>query len=365
MSIRKNKYGIWQIDFTTQTGKRIRQSSGTADKRLAQELHDQLKAESYKVDKLNYRPERTVEEALVRFLEEAEHQKDLETKIKHAKYWREKLGNRLLSSLTSDDIYTNLPTNYQQNRNKKLSPSTQNRYRTSIMRALSLAKQAGWIDSIPYLPKNAEPKKRVRWITQAEANRLISNLSLEWMREVCSFALITGARMMEILTLTWDKIDFSQSIAIVTSDIAKSGRARALPLPVNAINFLRQKQTRRISEYVFHRGLGKFISDIDREDFSRALKLSGIKDFRFHDLRHTWASWHIQSGTPLMALKELGGWETIEMVQKYAHLSASHLLNYANHVKVTSKLTFDPINSGAANSEEDTILDSNKKAVSY
>ena len=66
-----------------------------------------------------------------------------------------------------------------------------------------------------------------------------------------------------------------------------------------------------------------------------------------------------------MALKELGGWETIEMVQKYAHLSASHLLNYANHVKVTSKLTFGPANYDSANSEEDAILDSNKKAASY
>lgn len=358
----KNKYGVWQIDFTTPSGRRIRSSSGRTDKRLAQELHDKLKAESYKVERLNKQPERTVEDALIRFLEDTEHQKDLETKIHHAQYWRDRIGHKNLSSLTSDDIYNNLPTHKRTG--ERLSPSTQNRYRTSIMRALNLAKQAGWVDAIPYLAKNDEPKKRVRWITQDEANRFLDSLNLEWMREVCSFALLTGARMSEILTLTWDKIDFPRSIAIVTSDVAKSGHARSLPLPRNAVNFLRQKETRRISQYVFHRGKGKMISDIDREDFKRALQRAGISDFRFHDLRHTWASWHIQSGTPLMVLKELGGWETIEMVQKYAHLNAGHLLQYANHVKVTSKLTFSATNSDSQN-EEDLCFDTNKKAVSY
>lgn len=86
----------------------------------------------------------------------------------------------------------------------------------------------------------------------------------------------------------------------------------------------------------FHSGTGKLRDDISRRDFKRALQRANIKNFRFHDLRHTWASWHIQRGTPLMVLKELGGWETIEMVQKYAHLNADHLLSYVNQVKFSS-----------------------------
>ncbi|AEC20066.1 hypothetical protein PT7_1526 [Pusillimonas sp. T7-7] len=62
-----------------------------------------------------------------------------------------------------------------------------------------------------------------------------------------------------------------------------------------------------------------------------------IEDFRFHDFRHTWASWHVQQGTPLMVLKELGGWEAIEMVQKYAHLAPSHIASHAKTVTFWSQ----------------------------
>ncbi len=63
-----------------------------------------------------------------------------------------------------------------------------------------------------------------------------------------------------------------------------------------------------------------------------ALKRAGIENFRWHDLRHTWASWHVQSGTPLQVLQELGGWSSCEMVLRYAHLSAAHLADYAERL---------------------------------
>lgn len=77
---------------------------------------------------------------------------------------------------------------------------------------------------------------------------------------------------------------------------------------------------------------GERLMDIERKEFNRALQAVQISDFRFHDLRHTWASWHIQNGTPLMMLKEMGGWETLEMVKKYAHLSAEHLNRFVDSV---------------------------------
>jgi len=63
-----------------------------------------------------------------------------------------------------------------------------------------------------------------------------------------------------------------------------------------------------------------------------ALKRAGISNFSFHDLRHTWASWLVQSGVPLSALQEMGGWESIEMVQRYAHLAPNHLTQHAMQI---------------------------------
>ena len=62
------------------------------------------------------------------------------------------------------------------------------------------------------------------------------------------------------------------------------------------------------------------------------MQRAGIAEFRWHDLRHTWASWHAQAGTPLHVLQELGGWESAEMVRKYAHLSTVHLTEYVDRV---------------------------------
>ena len=70
--------------------------------------------------------------------------------------------------------------------------------------------------------------------------------------------------------------------------------------------------------------------------WKRALERAGIeKTFRWHDLRHTWASWHVQSGTPLQELMELGSWASYEMVLRYAHLAADHLQGAAGPISGT------------------------------
>ena len=75
---------------------------------------------------------------------------------------------------------------------------------------------------------------------------------------------------------------------------------------------------------------GKTVHQVNTKAWHKALKRVGIENFRWHDLRHTWASWHIQEGTPQHVLQELGGWSTPEMVQKYAHLSSEHLAQWVD-----------------------------------
>lgn len=104
----------------------------------------------------------------------------------------------------------------------------------------------------------------------------------------------------------------------------------SLPLSAEAILVLRRRQGKH-SRWVFtYRGKG--VKRGNTKAFKAALKRAGIANFRWHDLRHTWASWHVQNGTPIPVLQQLGGWKTLAMVMRYAHLGASHLAGYADNL---------------------------------
>lgn len=119
-------------------------------------------------------------------------------------------------------------------------------------------------------------------------------------------------------------------VAWVHHDQIKNGKA--LPIPLNAAAILvlrRQVGKHRERVFTFR---GQPVSQVNTKAWKQALKHAGIENFRWHDLRHTWASWHVQSGTPLQVLQELGGWSCYEMVLRYAHLSAGHLADYAENL---------------------------------
>lgn len=337
MSIKK-RGDTYYIDINTPDGSRIRKSTGTADKKKAQQYHDKVKAELWEVNRLNKKPDRLFEEIIILMLKDGQGQARLDYKQAHAEYFLTKFKGRSIQSITSDELTNSLP-DFNQSTGEKLTNATKNRYRATILRAFSLAYKLGWIDAVPYVPRFKEPKVRVRWLTKEKAALLLSNLQLDWMRDVCFFALSTGARMSEIFTLTWHNVDMINKVATVTSENAKSGKARALLLNDDAIEVIRRLRFKGGGDYVFTRSTNKRVFDIDRRDFKNACIRSGIEDFTFHDLRHTWASWHVQAGTPLYTLKTLGGWEVLEMVNKYAHLNANHLLNFANNVTFTAQGT--------------------------
>jgi integrase len=340
MPIRKDKVsGIWKLSlYPPGGGSRIRRSTGTTDKQAAQEYHDRLKAELWRQTKLGEQPDRVFDEAALDMLKLSEGQRDYETKVRHVTYWREALGATTpLRSLTAGTILEKLPTHTTHPHRKPtpVAPATKNRYLASIERILHLAVEWEWLAKAPKLSKFKEPDKRVRWEPPAIIGPLISGMTLEWMRDLSLVAVATGMREDELPSLEPSYVDLPQANAWVVAEEAKSGYARSVPLNDDALGVLRRRII-KAKRYVFERpsrdGKVRKISQVEARCFKRACVAVGIDDFHFHDLRHTWASWHAQNGTPLMALKELGGWETIEMVQKYAHLAPSHLAHHATTV---------------------------------
>ncbi|MHB1933661.1 MAG: tyrosine-type recombinase/integrase [Leptospirillum sp.] len=314
----------WWISFTTPQGKRVRYSAQTEDKQQAQEFHDQLKAEAWRQTKLKERPSRIWDEAGVRWLEEKSHKRSLNDDIKMLRWLQTYLRGKKLVEIDRPFIDRLV----REKKKSGVTPATVNRMLALVRSILRKCVEWDWMDSAPVIRLLSEPKRRIRWITRQEAETLLLCLP-EHQAELARFALATGLRQGNILSLEWSQIDLARGICWIHPDQAKGGKGIGVPLNHEALSVLRRqagKHERRVFVYD-----GKPISQVNTKAWRKALVKAGIKEFRWHDLRHTWASWHVQGGTPLHVLQELGGWESIEMVRRYAHLAPDHLAEYAKN----------------------------------
>jgi integrase len=193
------------------------------------------------------------------------------------------------------------------------------------------------------------PKQRIRWLTQDEADRLLAALP-EHLAEMARFTLATGLRAANVTGLTWSQVDLARRVGWVHADEAKDGVALNVPLNDEAVLVLR-RQVGKHSVWVFTYH-DQPIANPNGKAWRKALDRAGIRayrgkeagslyptqavykydDFRWHDLRHTWASWHVMAGTPLEVLMELGGWDDYNMARRYAHLAPAHVAPYSRNL---------------------------------
>lgn len=319
MSIKKHpKTGIWYVHISRK-GKTIRRSAGTKNRDEAQELHDKLASELWRESVLGERKQHKFDDAVVIFRAYAKGSKAPSTKLHHATYWMRFFAGRILETIQSYEILSWLPAD--------ISDATKNRYLSSIGRIFSLAVSHGLTNHKPKLTKFREKKVHIRFLTKPEFQRFCVHLDTPWMFQLSRFAVLTGMRAGEIFNLRWEHVNFAK--CSVSAIDPKSGISRAVPLNAPAIEILKIREKKGY-EYCFTRESGRKLTQVDSRMIETACKKAGIARLRFHDLRHTWASWHVQSGTTLSVLRELGGWESVAMVQKYAHLNSDHLQPYAH-----------------------------------
>ncbi|EEZ6755032.1 site-specific integrase, partial [Escherichia coli] len=226
---------------------------------------------------------------------------------------------------------------------KPVSTQTKAKHLAMIKAILRAAERDWkWLEKAPVIKIPAVRNKRVRWLEKEEAKRLIDECP-EPLKSVVKFALATGLRKSNIINLEWQQIDMQRRVAWVNPEESKSNRAIGVALNDTACKVLRD-QIGKHHKWVFvHTKAAKRADGtstpavrkmrIDsKTSWLSACRRAGIEDFRFHDLRHTWASWLIQSGVPLSVLQEMGGWESIEMVRRYAHLAPNHLTEHARKI---------------------------------
>ena len=242
------------------------------------------------------------------------------------KWWISQLGDNKLADITPDKI-SRLRDGLLK---KGFQKSSTNRYIAALSSAYSMAvKEFGWIDINPCsrVRKLSEPRGRTRFLTDDERERLLNSCEESNTKElliIVLLALSTGARKNEIRWLRWDDVNIQTGTVIFRE--TKNGTIRSVPIVGRGLDLIREwGKIRRLDTDLVFPGRNPKHPVLFEKSWKRALKESDIEDFRFHDLRHSAASYLIMAGVHMRTVAEILGHKTLAMVQRYSHLSPEHL----------------------------------------
>lgn len=292
----------------------------------------------------------TVADLIDRFVESCipKHPRYYPKKVQQLQRWRAELGSLHLCDLS--------PAHLSQVRDKLLnelttkktlrSPSTVNRYLAAFSKALSIAvKEWGWLEENPAfkISKPKEAQGRDRYLSLEEKTRLLEACRASMnphLYPIVSIALLTGMRYGEIVKLHWK--DICLGMKHITLRETKNGDKRIIPLTDTVIEVLKAMSSfgSTAMELIFTSKKTTTTHPISiRKSFARALKVAGIHSFRFHDLRHTAASYLAMNGATQGELMAILGHRSPQMTRRYAHYSQQHLgeLMHKMNTKITNK----------------------------
>jgi integrase len=324
---RRKNSRYWWVHIVLPDGRRVCQSTRCLGRAEAKAFLVRLKSKSLGAPEHKDLGGFTWSQAVPRYLEESADKKTLPDDRDHLK----KLDRYLrFQQLHAIDMTALQPFIRDRKDNDAVTNATVNRALEIVRRILNLAHQDWrWIRAVPKIRMLKEPRRRVRFLRREEASRLLDAMP-KHMRPIVKFALATGCRAGEIFGLEWNRVDLARKVAWLDHGATKSGDGRGIPLNADAISAL-QSTFGRHPRWCFTFAGRRIQKSSTAWDSAR--KRAGIEDFRFHDLRHTWASWHVQSGTSLPELMELGGWKSYEMVLRYAHLAPEKLSSVACRIE--------------------------------
>jgi integrase len=277
---------------------------------------------------------RTVKDLLERYKEtEIPKKKDQVNPERHADFWIDRLGNLKLFELTRAAI-----VEVRDELAKDRAPSTVNRYLALLSHACTMAEREWeWMDTNPLRKVSRMPESigRVRYLSDDERTRLLRAAKASdhpHLYVIVLIALTTGARKGEILGLRWKDVDLGSNRAVLHD--TKNKERRTLALVPQVLDELKKLQkVRRIDDdQIFadpdatsnsrQKPPGYFYFE---KDWRKARDAAQLKDFRFHDLRHSCASYLAMNGATTAEIAAVLGHKTLVMVKRYSHLSDEHV----------------------------------------
>ena len=319
--------GVWHTCIR-HNGKKIQRSLkipvGTLkNKKIAKDIESKIKVQLIEENYFD-KPigsNKTFEQMIEKFVKEYTPTLSANTQKAYKYYlnnFRRFFGDPKISSMTPKMI-----TRYKvERRQNGASSSTINRELYTLSKAFSLAvNEWEWLNANPVskVSKEKEDNERDRWLSSDEEKRLL-NYCPGWLIDIVVFALHTGLRQDELLSLEWPRVDFSRRTILIQK--TKTGKPRTLPVNRVALGILeeRSKVGSIKNDLVFLSANGtKFNRHNIKRAFKRSLMRAGIKNFRFHDLRHTFATRLVQKSEDLYKVAKLLGHRNIKMTQRYAH----------------------------------------------
>jgi len=313
----------WWVRFTI-GGRRVRRSTGTDDRAKAEEFETRLRDRYWRQKHLGERIH-TFREAAERYLAETADKRSHDKDVQRLGWF---LETREFAELELHEIDREALDAARAKLAEAFSTTTGNHYLATVRAVLRRAQHEWrWLDSAPKVPMFRRRLAEPRWATRAQIAKLVKHLPPHT-ADMALFAVATGLRKSNITGLTWDRIDLRRRTAYVPAGEAKAGRGIPIALNADAMAVLKRWKGRHEKWVFVYRG--RRIRQVSTKAWRRAAREAGLEGFRFHDLRHTWASWQVQAETPLSVLQEMGGWQSFEMVRRYAHLSPGHLRRYAD-----------------------------------
>jgi integrase len=311
---------VWWMDFIYK-GKRFRRSTETTDRRMARRIFDKVKGEVAEGKWFERLPgeDKLFTDLMDKYL--AEHA-SLTASARSFRGYAKRLSS-FFGNHTILEITPSLINEYKiQRRNDGVKPATTNRELATMKKAFNLAlKEWQWVKDNPVskVSMEKEDNKRDRWLMRDEEGRLLGACEF-WLMELVVFALNTGMRLSEILGLTWKGVDlFRKTLTVFKS---KNGEKRTIPMNATVFEMLKDKaKVRSIrTDLVFP---SQAFTIIDKCNVGKAFRLARekakVEDFRFHDLRHTFATRLVQAGKDLYQVQCLLGHKSPSMTQRYAH----------------------------------------------
>ena len=320
---RKNS-NIWQMCFHL-NGKKIRKSTKTSNKKVAQRILDKAKVEAaegkFLVNEKGNMPfGQLVDEVIEKHskVEKASFERDIFSGESLKKYFK----TTPIGKITPYDVksWRKWRREHVTIRGTKIAKATLNLELSFLKLMFNLAVEWGWLQENPSakIKRLRGANKRLRYLTQKEVFHLI-DCCPSYLKPIIITAVTTGMRRGEIFNLKWDDIDFeNRFIRVVKS---KNQESRDIPIDEVLQGVLKSLNESRKNgnKYVFGHENGDRRTSVVRA-FKSSLRKAGIEDFRFHDLRHTAASLLASGGCDIIKLQNLLGHKSLEMTQRYAHL---------------------------------------------